>query len=260
MKKFGMLAYLTATLGLLCASLANAEANRVGGKFGVFGNVGYSSYAMGDTNKNIDDIKDTMNWFSNNMPNYSGSAPSNIHGGLTYGGGVQYALTDYFAIGVEVGALTASPIKYSYSFDVPAYDPNYPGQFTTQNISYSSEGNVFSIEAGPLIRGYWPIGDRLLLNGTLGLEYVSLNGYEKFNAPGAADNITFSGSTWGVKASIGGEVFLSDVISLGLDFGYRLAKITEFQTSGIPSDQIIISGGSIDYSGLLFQGGIRLYF
>jgi hypothetical protein len=254
-------------MGLVGVSLAGAEEtspNRLGGKFGVFGNIGYSSYAMGDVNSGIDGDKAYIQTL-NGLPGFSGSEPTNIYGGLTYGGGVQYGINDHLAIGLEAGALSASPEKYSYTYDVQTVvytgDPFNPISTVTETESFSYETDYSAMEVGPVVRGYLPIGERLLLNGSLGLDYVALNGTAKYTNNGQETDTTFSGSTLGVKVTVGGEVFLSNMISLGLDLGYRLANITNVKDKdGNEFKKADGSSASVDYSGLILQGGIRLYF
>jgi opacity protein-like surface antigen len=196
---------------------------------------------------------------------FSGSGPSDINGGLTFGGGVQYGIMDNLAIGVEVGSLATSPVKWSYSYQaLTGYDTTNPFNPTPiySNASFSYETDFSAMEIGPVIRGYLPIGERLLLNGTLGLEYVALSGTTKYTSSLSPDqNTSFSGSTLGVKVTVGAEFFFSSLISVGVDLGYRMADITNVKDSdGNAWTKADGSSMSVDYSGLIMQGGIRLYF
>jgi opacity protein-like surface antigen len=248
--------------GWLSVSIAGAEANRVGGKFGVFGTAGYSTYAMKDFNQTIDDTKDSINNVKND-PGFGYTMPNNLDGGLTFDGGVQYAILDYLAVGVEIGALTASPIKYSVVFPVTTVDytdPLNPVLVTTY-VTNSTEFDLSTMEIGPIVRGYLPLGEKFLLNASLGVGYVSMTGKIKNEDNGTEAERAWSGHTVGVKMMAGGEYFLSDIASVGLDLGYRMAKIPEvyLQNFGVVKKDDG-SNFTLDYSGLIVQVGLHFYF
>jgi hypothetical protein len=69
------------------------------------------------------------------------------------------------------------------------------------------------------------------------------------------------GETLSSKAWFGGEFFLTRNVALGMDAGYRDARIDEiWNARGIRVVNADGSNFSLDFSGVFAQGGLRVYF
>jgi len=246
-------------LGPIIVQGEDSHPNHVGGKFGIYGQAGYALYAMGDFNNMMNASQDEITADSQ-LSGFSGTTTGTLRGGLTYGGAVQYAFSNYLAIGVQGGILTAPPAKISRTITETYYDP-YRG-FVTETDTASGDLSFSAYEIGPVIRGYLPAGRRWLFNASLGLEYISASMAFRLRETyeGVDTTINYSGQTLGGTLTLGGEFFFAPWISLGIDFGYRLADVKELKTGSLPPNVIQTRNCSLDYSGPLAQGGLHLYF
>ena len=212
------------------------------GRWLVFGDAGDSAYAMTDVNAALGVRNQLMSGLGQAM------APL-VAGGLTYGGGAGYWVTDYFQAGAEAESLRVGSVSGNSAIGL---DWNFP-----------------AVELGGFVRFGGFAWNRLLITGGIGVYYIGLvqaavafynNG---FGAPD--EHYAYSGSAVGVKIMAGADYFLSDTLALGLDVGYRVADIQQVLASGEGLDQALVvnddgSRFSIDYSGVYLRGGVKLYF
>lgn len=234
MAKFGLRVMV---LGLMCFGLTvSSGAASLGGKFGIFGNLGLSTFAMDDFNKDIDDINTLMTSFG-----VSGKAEK-IIGGLTAGGGLQYGVLDNLLIGAEVEGLMAGSKT----------------DFTALGQKVTFELSMPATAVGAFIKGVLPAGNKFFFTGGIGVDYISLAGAIKVTH---SDDVTFTGSGMGFRILVGGQVLFTEMFGLGLDLGYRIAKITELKDKdGKIFKKSDNTNESADYSGLITRLGVNLYF
>jgi hypothetical protein len=253
--------------GVMCAQMAGSEGmNSIGGKFGLFGNLGFSTYAMGDVNSDIKAMNDVLD--ARASTGYTVEKGVLLNGGMTLNGGLHYGITNNLLVGIEAGYLMAGPVKYSYkgSITTTTAEPiPYPPYVQTTTLTVNDNGayeyTLPATEIGLVFKGFAPVGENLLLGGGLGLDYISLSGKSKYTYNDTTTEDTFTGTTVGVKIMGSGELFLTSNVSLGLDLGYRMAKISEVKDKdGNVAKYSNGSNWTVDYSGLIAQGGIRLYF
>lgn len=212
--------------GLFNPALADS-ANQLGGKFGISGNIGYNLYAM-------DDIYGEM----------AGPGISlDVSSGLSFDGGVSYAITDELMIGLEAAMLQAN---HTYEWDA--------------FYSYKNEYNLPALEAVVVAKYLIPCGDNILLSVGAAAGLLTMDGILKFGVDGYETLDTeISGSTIDIKLMAGSQIFLSPWLAWNVDLGYRMAKITEVtidSTDSITDTEI----ESVDYTGLFAKTGISLYF
>jgi len=228
-----LLLMFAAGITLPQSALAQMDAMRLGGKVGVFGNVGYALFGMQDVNDEIDLINDAITLTG-------GETADKIHGGLNAGGGVMIGVTDYLLVGAEANYLWANTKAKFGSSD--EYKLELPG-----------------LEVGVFAKLAMPLAEQMLISVGAGLEYYWVMG--KSSATGLDQDI--KGSNLGGKVMVGGEYFLlPEFMSLGVDIGYRFAKITEVKDQ---EDQVIpktlgTDNFTVDYSGPFFLGTVRVYF
>jgi hypothetical protein len=232
------------------AGVPPALAVSLAGRFGIFGDVGYGGFAMGDVNREID--------VANQGINAAGySSVDHINGGLTVTGGLTYGVLESLQVGAEAGYLSAqtaySSSSNSYGSPYGSPSPGPSGPAPTYNLY------VPALETGVLVRYLFPVADAFSLTGTLGLDEVFLSGYTKTDS----GTTNFTGHGFGGKLMVGGEGFLGDHFSLFGDLGYRMEKVNEvkdsdgrvLKQSGDPGNNL-----TVDYSGVILQGGLRFYF
>jgi opacity protein-like surface antigen len=238
-----------------------ASANSIAGKIGLFGNLGYSMYAMDQYNEQVD----LQNEFIELM-GLTSDGISKLNGGLTFGGGVMYGLMSNLLVGLEIDYLTA----------VSKGEGEDSG--TIMGIPYSTimkmEASAGALGFGPVIKYAMPIGGTMLLTGGIGLDYASVAGSMTMEVTNEMMGITttivsedekVSGSGIGFKILVGGEMFVNPMISVGADLGYRILKITEVKDEDGEVIEVMDADGNVenmelDYSGLIIKGGAKLYF
>jgi opacity protein-like surface antigen len=207
-----------------------AQAAPMKGKAAVFGNFGYAMYAMDDFNKIIVEP--------------SSGTLDKITGGLTLGGGAQYGLFENILAGLEIQYLMAGEKK-----DLATH-------LGTATIDISAP----LLEMGLFVKGALPANKMLWLTGGLGVNYLSSSGSIQTTL-GTTQEEKMNGSGVGYKIIVGGEAFVSEKISIGLDLGYRIAKIGEVKDA---DGNILLKpeGGNftMDYSGGFGQLGVKVYF
>jgi hypothetical protein len=247
-KAAGMLCVLAlaTTLG---ATSASAGPNRLGGKFGVVGNFGGSLVSMSALNDSLDG---TVLGFT--ILGYD-SVATHIIGGPQFNAGVQYAIFDYLAAGVEGGMVMPNTGAYTIKGSLTGFD----------HFDEEVDFNLPATEFGVYIKGMLPAGSHFLFNAQLGLDLVNLSGTftDKDNLTGTSQTGTLTGSTVGIKAQVGLEVFLAQFLSLGLDLGYRSADITSVTAKDSNGNEIPTNNNyvtEVSYTGVYGQGGIRIYF
>ncbi len=238
-----------------------ASANSIAGKLGLFGNLGYSMYAMEQANEQVD----LQNEFYGLLYGLEDDAIGKITGGLTIDGGIMYGLLPNLLIGLELGYLTASSTTEVEMSDTFMGLP--------MSISIKTESSAPALTVGPIVKCAMPIGGKLLLTGGLGLDYASVAGKVKMDATSEfmgitttiTDEETASGSGIGFKILVGGEMFVTPMVSVGADLGYRILKITELKDGDGDVIEVADADGNvenmeIEYSGLIIKGGVKLYF
>jgi len=244
-------------LGLGVVALAEGESpNSMQGKIGLFGNLGYDTYVMTDWNDAIDN---NINHADFGSLHYRGDL-SKITGGLTLGGGAQYGILDYLIVGAEVELLTAitsGTVSWTNSY------------YTSDHGSEKYDVSIPALAAGVFVKGALPLGERFLLTGGLGIESLMLNGKAKITDSTNSNpdqTIDYTGTGVGGKILVGGEYFFNHWFSLGVDAGYRMAKINKmhykYENYNVEGDALKDDGSNmtVDYSGLILQGGVRFYF
>jgi hypothetical protein len=221
--------------------------NDVAFRIGLFGNLGYSGYAMTDENNYIDELNASSALFG-------GKSLDHIIGGLTGGIGMTFGFSDFFQLGLEyegLSAQTEGPLAPSGNYS----NANYVITHDTTTIPAS--------ESGCFIKFLAPIEDRWLLSFGLGLYslWIDSDTEKRTFADGSSDSYTFNGSTVATKIWVGGEYFFTRHLSLGLDAGYRFARIDEitdqYGTTVYNGDG---SNFTLDYSGPFSRATLQFYF
>lgn len=232
---------LLAVVGvLLCGWAAGAQAASVGGKFGIFGDIGFSTFTMSDVNAEmIKPVNDSAATFG------ASGKLNEINSGLTLGGGAQYGIVDNLLIGLELEYLMAGS-KTDFSL---------MGSTNTVEISLPL------LAIGGFIKGVLPLDEKLLLTGGVGVDSLSLSGKISSSGAGGSASSDIKGSGLGVRLLVGGQYFLMENFSLGLDLGYRIAKIPEIKDE---HDNVAIKSNgekaTVDYSGLIARLGVGFFF
>ena len=243
---------------LLVVQLAGA--NAIAGKVCLFGELGYSMYAMEQFNEQVDLMNELIEAMG-----LTTDGINKLNGGLTFGGGVMYGLMSNLLVGLEIDYLTAaSKGEGEASGDIMGI---------TYSVSMDMKASAGALLIGPVIKYAMPMGDKLLLTGGIGLDYASVSGSTKIETTmdmmGITDTTTeeekMSGSGMGFKILVGGEMFVNPMISVGADLGYRILKITELEDEDGEVIEVADEDGNLenmelDYSGLIIKGGVKLYF
>lgn len=228
----------------------SASGLSINGKFEVFGNLGYCMYAMTDINREINFINQA------GMP-AGGQSIDQINGGFTSGGGCAYAVMENLQLGVELGYLAAQTGYDSASgTNGGGYSP-----YTRRPLANGRYYHLYlpALEAGILVKGVWPISDMILLSLGGGMDYVYLYGRKNTEVA----DLTFAGYALGYKFLAGAQYFLDNWISLGVDVGYRLAKVRQIKDADGNTLKTAFDPGAdaaVDYSGMIMHGGIHVYF
>lgn len=211
--------------------------NDVAYRVGVFGDLGYSSYVMGDENSFIDQLNAASSLAG-------GNSLSHINGGLTGGLGMTFGMSDFCQIGFEyegLGAGTSGTLN--------------PGESATITLPAS--------EFGGFVKLLMPIERRWLLSFGAGLYNLWIdNDTEKYTfADGTATSNTFYGSTLATKLWVGGEYFFTRHLSLGVDAGYRFARINDItDQNGVSFFNSDGTKFTLDYSGPYTRAALQFYF
>ncbi len=250
-----------------------ASANSIAGKVSLFGNLGYSMYAMEQFNEQVDLQNEAIpalmafEAFLRGSTDFTGAVTESINklnGGLTFGGGVMYGVMSNLLVGLEIDYLTA------------ASKGKAEGSGTIATLPFTSttdiEASAGALLIGPVIKYAMPIGSNMLLTGGIGLDYASVAGsmkrettIESFLTEIITDEEKLTGSGMGFKILVGGEMFVNPMISVGADLGYRILKITELNDEDGEVIEVTDADGNdvnmeLDYSGLIIKGGVKLYF
>jgi hypothetical protein len=211
--------------------------NDVTFRVGLFGDLGYSTYALGDENQYIDQL-------NADSSRSGGKSINHITGGLTGGLGMTFGMAEFCQIGFEyegLGAYTNGTLVL--------------GESVTISLPASEFGGFLKLVA--------PVEDRWLLSFGLGLYNLWIdNDTEKFTLPdGTATSNTFYGSGLATKLWMGGEFFLTHHLSLGVDAGYRFARINDVtDQNGVAWFNSDGSKLTMDYSGPFARTALQFYF
>ncbi len=212
--------------------------NSVAKRVGIYGNLGYAQYVMGDENRWIDDL---------NAAYAPSSALGHIASGVLFNLGAEYGLTDNFLVGLEVEGLSAA-----------TRGELQPGL----SANFSFPATAF----GGFVKAALPMGDYFLMNVGAGIYSLSVDsGRETYSSPGYLDIVdTYKGSTVEFKFSVGGDFFITPNFVVGADAGYRLAKVGELRNPALAGEPKWLnpdgSNYTLDYSGPFAQAGIRWFF
>jgi hypothetical protein len=180
-----------------------------------------------------------------------GSSLAHINRGFTGGLGMTFGLGEFCQIGFEyegLGAQTSGALS-------PASNPY--GDATNATISLPAS------EFGGFVKLIIPVENRWLFSFGAGLYNLWLdNDSEKYSfADGSGASNTFYGSTLASKLWFGGEFFFTRHLSLGLDAGYRFARVTDItDENGVPFYNADGSRFTLDYSGPFGRAGVHFYF
>lgn len=217
----------------------------LGGKFGIFGHLGYAGAAMGDVNRYLIDTTNKM------MAAYQATGSlSPINGGVTINGGVQYGLNDNLLIGTEL---------FYQSLESKTTFTNTRAPYET--IDWTFDFPMFS--AGAFLKVVEPLNNRFLLTGGVGIDYLFAFGMLLIKdslGNRAYDTLTSSGV--GFKFMGGAQFFFARKVSLGLDVGYRYAVLDRMVTSDGVTMQVDYPRRNmcLDYSGEFIRAGINVFF
>jgi len=220
-----------------CQAWVPSAAN-VAGRFGIFGDFGYSSYDMRDINMAIHGFR--------RVPSGASASMDDIVGGLTFGGGLQYGINRNFLVGASAEYLDAGSI----------------GTVTNGSDKATQEYHLPLLAVGAFAKGVIPVSDSFLFTAGLGLDYISASGEVKYSSSsGYSSSDKLSGTGVGVKILAGAQYFFGSNFSLSGELGYRIAKITtvydkdgEVWKAG-PDDNMYL-----DYSGVIVRLGANVYF
>lgn len=192
------------------------------------GDLGYYTYGMDDVNNR-----------------FKAGGSNDIHGGLGYGGAVQFGLSDDLALKLGLDYLqagrssvrTIGATTYQTQVDMPA------------TVLFMGVDMIFL----PL-----PIVDLKLLAGATFINIY--NGRERTTGSNSFDLGAVQGSGVGFQAGLGAEVFLAPRFSLEGDLAYNYAQLNNVTFAGSPADPGSVNqNGTVDYSGLLAKVAFNIY-
>jgi|GEM_PF-4871131 len=211
--------------------------NHLGLHLGIYGNAGMGAFAMHDENQYLQD-------FNADSRSLGGNSIRLLDSGPTWNVGVLYGIHNRVAVGLEYEAL------YAETHGTPL-----PGESFAIHLPASS--------FGAFAKALAPVGRRLLFSAGVGVYSLWLDqAYERYSRDtGTSTTWSYYGRTTAVKAWLGMEFFFLPTVSLGVDGGYRSARIglvtdEEGRTWRNPDG----SNFTVDYSGPFAQAGVRAYF
>jgi hypothetical protein len=218
-----------------------------GGRVGLFGNLGYNQYAMGDFNKTIDLI-------SHINTTFGGKEIAPIKEGFSGNGGIMFGLSDNFIIGAEANYLLAQTkgdlqnARWDNTNDEWVPTTTDPFELTMPAVEYTGFLKLAQF-----------VQENVMMSGGLAIGTIATSG----EMVSRTSKTSFTGSTVSLKFMAGAETWVNEFVSFGFDFGYRFAKITELKDqNGHVMEKIddVSKNQEADYTGIYLQGGIRLYF
>lgn len=250
-KKTCIFSLLFLTLALLPASLPAAP---VGGKFLLSLHPGFGFFAMRDLNRLLADRHSVL------LPSPPGQPAPGMSWGLDLGTSIQYGVWDYLLVGLDISYLTTDTSAKVGSSTV----------FPPQDLYYALR--IPALELSATVRLAWPVGRMLLLTAGAGWSFLSLvNAEESLESRSSvtgtvysSQSIPFGGRGWGSKVMAGAEFWVWEWFSLGLEAGYRWARVQPVQ-AGSGAGAITLrnaSGGdlSADYNGPFVRYRFNFYF
>lgn len=223
---------------------ATGALNDVSYRVGIFGDLGYSNYLMGDENQYIDQL-------NANSSLEGGQTLNHIRDGLTGGVGMTFGMSDFCQLGFEYEGLSAETSG--------ALSPVKSTSLSPTNATITVPASEF----GGFIKLLAPLEDRWLLSFGLGIYSLWVdNGTEKYTfADGTGSSYTYFGSGLATKLWVGGEYFFTRHLSLGVDAGYRFARIDEItDENGVTVLNSDYSKFTLDYSGPFTRAALQFYF
>lgn len=229
-------------------------AGQVGGKFLLSLHPGFGFFAMHDFNRLLADRHSVL------LPAPANASAPGMSWGMDLGTSVQYGVWDYLLAGLEVSYLTTdTSAKVGSSAVFPPQD-----QYYTLRVP--------ALELSGVVRAAWPVNHMLLLTAGAGWSFLSLvNAEESLEARSSltgtvysSQSVPFSGQGWGVKAMAGAEFWVWEWFSLGLEAGYRWARVQPVQAdSGAGKATLQAADGgdlSADFSGPFIRYQFNFYF
>ncbi|MEW6515651.1 MAG: hypothetical protein AB1439_01925 [candidate division FCPU426 bacterium] len=238
--------------GLLPAFLPAAP---LGGRFMLSLHPGLGFFSMDDLNRALAVRHSVL------LPLPTTPSVPSMSWGLDLGTGLQYGICDYLLAGLDLSYLTTdTSVKLGAGAPFPPQDQYYILR-------------VPALELSGVVRAAWPVNHLLVLSAGAGWSFISLtNASEAMESRGtltgtvySSQGIPFRGQGWGMKAMAGVEFWVWEWFSLGLEAGYRWAKIESILAKDLQGAEITpqTPGGSdlsIDYSGPFVRYQFNFYF
>ncbi len=221
---------------------------------------GYATVSMADVNKQLDLIADSLE------ADGASTSVSKLGSGLVFGVDAGYELSEGISLGPRVAYISCS-------------QGNVTGETSSMGYNFTSKFTVDASLIPIMIGGSYTkeIAENLLLSGKLylgyGLASVKVGVKIESNVPDFTPtgySIPYEGSGLVIDLCAAGEYKLAKNISLGLNLGYRMAKISEMKaTKDVP--EMDIKKGDVpkdaedkaipfDYSGVTAGLGINFKF
>ena len=165
--------------------------------------------------------------------------------GDTFGGGVAYWLTGSWSVGAQADYLKAEAEIYPYK-------------------GYHYRDNFSAMEIGGFVRFAGWFNRELLGMVGVGAGRLTLSGaYHEYTTPYGASQFDLSAGC--LSTQVFGEIdyFLADFAALGLNVGYRLAKVDEVRGQGAGYDGVVYfyDGAQVklDYSGVFCVAVLKFF-
>jgi hypothetical protein len=207
-------------------------------RFFWYGNIGAAAYAMRDINQ----------WIGGNnrvFSHYNLAAEPEISQGFTFGTGLGFWISNYFSLGAELCGLEAD---------------------TSGGANYlREEMSLGALEIGGFVKAATPLNNGVYIAFTLGMSSLSLQDATIHDyVSGYSDRyLTLIGSALSVKTAVSLEYLSGQNVGVGLDLGYRSAKITNVKGNNGSKTLPLVNADrtplSIDYSGFYILAGVRIY-
>ncbi len=206
----------------------------------IYVGAGYAQYLMADINRWIDESNTVMRM-------YGVPTENRISSFAFLDGGAGLWFNEYIAAGVDCGY----------------HAPNATGGTT----GMGEQMLLSAVEGSGFLKVATNRQEKMFFTGTLSLGALSLSdAYMDEYVFGRKYRWSLNGSTTCVKIGGGVEWRFGKHLGLGVDVGYRSAKITEVKadiSNGRKNVRVTHADGSpleIDYSGVYGKTGLRVYF
>jgi hypothetical protein len=209
---------------------------------------GYASVSMSDLNK---------------------GASTKSSNGLIIGADYDYSINDNFSVGPRISYLSANQGKANYEYNSYYYD-YYGYSYTSKVVAKETyDPSLTSIMVGGKYKR--EISDKIDVNGAIYVGYGIGTVKDKLNLDWYYNNVLLVSSSYNdnldgncvtADLSVGGEYKLNDMLSIGLNLGYTLAKINKVKND---AGYTIVKNDngdklSVDFSGIRLTTGVNLKF